>query len=190
MANLEEVLALMRTMEQRMIGTETSYRESQENLGRQIAETNRQLQERQDQQQQTYQAANDEVLKKLADAVKLSEDTRQEMRAKVLLADGGKNQGLPSSDDEGEKGTDGLWKSDKDGTGGWNTSNMKGGPSDSNSPGKGSQKGQYETYPRNRNLEEKSYRRVDKFQAGETEWQEFAFDVIITTRTLHPEMPK
>ena len=39
-----------------------------------------------------------------------------------------------------------------------------------------------------RNLEEKCYRRIDKFLSGEAEWQEFKFDVLITTRTLNTEL--
>ena len=37
-------------------------------------------------------------------------------------------------------------------------------------------------------LDERMFRRIDKFLGGEKEWREFKFDVEVTIQTVHPEL--
>jgi hypothetical protein len=39
-----------------------------------------------------------------------------------------------------------------------------------------------------RHLDEKNFRRVEKFSQGDSEWQEFCFDVMVTTRSINPDL--
>ena len=68
---------------------------------------------------------------------------------------------------------------DRKGMGGWDYRNQSQG--DTNLRG-----GMTNTFTRQ--LEEKSFRRVEKFTGGDAEWQEFRFDIMITTRTTNPEL--
>jgi hypothetical protein len=93
---------------------------------------------------------------------------------------------VPNSDEEEDpRGPDQMADA-------WARSNPlgKGNPSESPDqlPGKGNHSRSDDRPERNRNLEEKSFRRVEKFLTGEPEWQEFAFDVLVTTRALNPDL--
>jgi hypothetical protein len=114
--------------------------------------------------------------------------TLEDMQTKMLLLLTQPTRHSIHSDDgqpEGGKGVDPLDVADKAGVGGFNYANAPKAPERQvwNNP----ERSDYNNH-RNQRLEEKSYRRVDKFQAGETEWQEFAFDVTVTTRALNPEL--
>ena len=39
-----------------------------------------------------------------------------------------------------------------------------------------------------RHMDEKHFRRIDKFNQGDNEWQEFCFDVMVTTKSINPEL--
>ena len=111
---------------------------------------------------QKFEVTDREIKEKYEKAAALAESTNLEMKAKLLQAEEKvTNKGLPNSDEEGDqRGPDVVWKSDNAGTGGWSNTNL---------PGKGNPSGSSGTHPRNndrpernRNLEEKSFRRIGK----------------------------
>jgi hypothetical protein len=92
----------------------------------------------------------------------------------------------------GKGGVDHLHEKDRLGKGGFNHSNVdRDLPGSQNLPNDQAGPASTLTPPTNnfhRALEEKNFRRVDKFNSGEVEWQEFKFDVLVTTRALNADL--
>jgi hypothetical protein len=142
------------------------------------------------------QQAIEEITRKLLKAEQAAVAANDDLKTRIGLDKSETGGGFHDPEEEEAppkgkgKGPDGLYDIDLAGVGGWN------GPTGS-SQGKG--RGDSENphpYPhtntenkeRLRNLEEKSYRRIEKFLTGEPEWQEFTFDMLVTTRALNPEI--
>jgi hypothetical protein len=139
-----------------------------------------------DASQREFKEVNADFTQKLSEFAKSSEASTHELKAKILEAEEKKHgKELPNSDEEVDpRGIDPAAKAWQDYLPG------KGNPSGSSeySPGKGNHSRSDDRPERNRILEEKSFRRVEKFLTGEPEWQEFAFDVLVTTRALNPDI--
>ena len=169
MAGIEElrtVMASMQAMEQRMTDSDAAYRNLQVTLPNQIAETNHQFLTQQQHNQQLQQTANEELFKRITEASKLAEEKHLEIKTKFLEAEekeAGKE--VPNSDGEDNPPNPPGLKSDpmqKRELDPWGKEKGQQGTGSDNPPNR--EQGTNFTG----HLEEKSFRRIEKFSNGDT----------------------